>query len=113
MKSIIVGGGIGGLTCAIALQKRGFVAQVFEKTVQLQPVGAGLGLGINAMHVLRELGVSDQVITRGNCLQKMYIRTPKGKILNCVDVRPLVEELGIPAVTIHRADLHEILLVIF
>ena len=106
---IIIGGGIGGLTCAIALTQRGHSVRVFEKTPQLQPVGAGLGLGINAMRVLQQLRIADEVIERGNRLQTMDIKTPAGKILNRVDIRPLVEKFGIPAITIHRADLHEIL----
>ncbi|BBM85522.1 FAD-dependent monooxygenase [Candidatus Uabimicrobium amorphum] len=107
--TIIIGGGIGGLTCAVAMAQRGFNVRVFEKTPQLQPVGAGLGLGINAMRVLRKLNIADEVIKRGNRLQIMYIKTPAGKILNRVDIRPLIEKFAVPAITIHRADLHDIL----
>ena len=106
---IIIGGGIGGLTCAIALTQRGHRVCVFEKTPQLQQVGAGLGLGINAMRVLQKLRIADEVIQRGNRLEIMDIKTPAGKILNRVDIRPLVEKFDVPAITIHRADLHEIL----
>ena len=109
MRSLIIGAGIGGLTCALAMEQRGFEVQVFEKTPELKPVGAGIALGINAMRVLSKLKIADQVIERGNCLERMYIGTPEGKALSCLDLCPLEETFGIPFVTIHRADLHEIL----
>ncbi|MEZ5044044.1 MAG: NAD(P)-binding protein [Saprospiraceae bacterium] len=48
-KVSIIGGGIAGLTTAIALQNIGIDAHIFEASQQMEPLGAGLGLGINAM----------------------------------------------------------------
>jgi len=45
----IVGGGIGGLTAAIALRQSDFHAEVFERAEQLKEVGAGIGLSANAI----------------------------------------------------------------
>ena len=45
---IISGGGIAGLTTAIALQKEGYRVKVFERFKELKEIGAGLGLGANA-----------------------------------------------------------------
>jgi salicylate hydroxylase len=54
---LIAGGGIGGLTAALALLKRGFDVNVYEQAPVLREVGAGLQLSANAIRVLHELGV--------------------------------------------------------
>jgi len=56
MKVIVVGGGIGGLTLASALARRGMQAVVIERAAAIAPVGAGLQLGPNAVRVLIALG---------------------------------------------------------
>ena len=60
---LLVGGGIGGLTCALALAKRGIAVEVFESADMLSDIGAGLQLSPNAMRVLQNLGLA-------NALQK-------------------------------------------
>ena len=49
----IIGGGIGGLTTALALQHFGFESQVFEQAPALHDVGAAIAIWPNAMRVLR------------------------------------------------------------
>ncbi|MGI8989976.1 MAG: NAD(P)-binding protein, partial [Bryobacteraceae bacterium] len=61
MKAIIIGGGIGGLTVAIALSKVGIDAQVYERAPILREVGAGIGLSDNALRVLDGLGLGSAV----------------------------------------------------
>lgn len=58
-KILIAGGGIGGLTAALALLKRGFDVQVFEQAPELREVGAGLQLSANGLRVLYQLGVGE------------------------------------------------------
>ena len=48
----IIGGGIGGLTTALALRHFGFESQVFEQTPALHDVGAAIAIWPNAMRVL-------------------------------------------------------------
>jgi 2-polyprenyl-6-methoxyphenol hydroxylase-like FAD-dependent oxidoreductase len=48
----IVGGGIGGLTLAIAMQRKGYEVKVYENAVDIKPLGAGLGLAANAIKAL-------------------------------------------------------------
>ena len=55
----IAGAGIGGLTAAIALARRGISVAVYEQTAALSEVGAGLQLSPNAMQILRNLGLED------------------------------------------------------
>lgn len=59
-KAIIVGGGIGGLTSAIALRGAGIEATVYERAPELKEIGAGIALASNAMSVFAALGLADQ-----------------------------------------------------
>jgi salicylate hydroxylase len=54
---LIAGGGIGGLTAALALLKRGYDVDVYEQAPELREVGAGLQISPNGNRVLHELGV--------------------------------------------------------
>ena len=55
-KIAIIGGGIGGLTAAVALARRGLAAEVYEQAPALEEVGAGVGLWPNAMAALSRPG---------------------------------------------------------
>src|SRR5260221_4868152 len=55
----IVGGGIGGLTAALALLKRGIDVEVYEQSNLLKEVGAGVQIGSNGTRVLYALGLED------------------------------------------------------
>ncbi|KAI9067863.1 FAD/NAD-P-binding domain-containing protein [Trametes sanguinea] len=60
----IVGGGVVGLTCAAALQKAGVSVKVFEAAAAFGEIGAGIAIGPNAAHILREIGVLDAILQR-------------------------------------------------
>ena len=53
----IIGAGLGGLTCAIALRQRGIEVDVYEAAQKIEETGAGLTLGLGAQHVFRALNV--------------------------------------------------------
>ena len=57
----IIGGGIGGLSAALALQHFGFRVSVFEQAQELREIGAGVTITPNAMHALNFLGVGERV----------------------------------------------------
>ena len=109
-KVIIIGGGIGGLCTAIALQQNGFEVLVYEKVTKLGEVGAGLTLWSNAIKVLRVLGVADQVISAGSKVSRSYIRASNGDILHNTRMGELEIQYGEPVVAIHRSALHKILI---
>ena len=52
-KVVIAGAGIGGLTLAVALQRRGVRVRVFERASQLTAAGAGIGLPANGVKALK------------------------------------------------------------
>jgi 2-polyprenyl-6-methoxyphenol hydroxylase-like FAD-dependent oxidoreductase len=99
---IVVGGGIGGLSAAIALRRAGFEAQVFERAPELGEVGAGISLWPNATRLLKRWGVLDDIVTRGFVAERGAMRTPRGNTLHAMRFR----ERDAPHVLIHRADLH-------
>ncbi|MDN4492977.1 FAD-dependent monooxygenase [Ureibacillus aquaedulcis] len=106
----IVGGGIGGLCTAIALQQAGIETVVFEGSSEIKSVGAGLGIGNNAIKALAKLDLDQQVIEAGRILEAMIIYDETGKQINKMDTKFISEQFGTDNVTIHRAALHGILL---
>lgn len=110
-KIVIAGAGIGGLCAAIALAKRGFVVAVYEQSLQLGEVGAGLQLSPNAMHVLNALGLAAQVKAKAFCPKSAVMRHfQTGKAYFSVPLGDVaIQKYGIDYVHIHRADLHAVL----
>lgn len=106
----IIGGGIGGLCAALALQQKGFKVTVYESAKEIKPLGAGLGIGSNALRSLIGLGVGEEILGYGNVLNKLTIQSYLGRIINQVDFATMSQEIGVENVTIHRADLHAVLL---
>ena len=107
----IVGAGIGGLTLAIALQRKGFNVSVFEKAPSLKPLGAGLALAANAVNAFSEIGIADAVLNAGSILRKLMIKDDSGRILAETNSEKVSKKYNtVNNFTIHRADLHEVLL---
>ncbi len=59
LKILIAGGGIGGLTAALCLARRGHQVTVFEQGAAFGEVGAGIQLSPNCSRVLHDLGLQD------------------------------------------------------
>jgi len=106
MRIAIIGGGIGGLTAAMALRQFGFEPRVFEQAPELLEVGAAILMWPNAMRVLDRLGVAAAVREHGGMLEKGVSLNPRGKRL--YEIRLPITDL--PAIALHRADLQQILL---
>ncbi|GAA0663148.1 FAD-dependent monooxygenase [Natronoarchaeum mannanilyticum] len=107
----IVGGGICGLTAAIALERRGWEPTVYEAATEYRPVGAGILLQTNALLVLDRLGVAERVRETGVPLDDSAIRSPDDRVLKRFDLdRVERDEFCYGFVAIHRADLQRILL---
>jgi len=109
-RAIVVGGGIGGLSAAIALDQMGVEVTVYEQAGEVGEVGAGLILWPNAIKALRKLGLGKEVVKSGAKIFRGEICTPAGKILSGWDSGDLEFRFGAPVIAIHRADLHKILL---
>lgn len=104
--ALIVGGGIGGMTTALALHRIGWQVHVFEQAPVLGEVGAGISLWPNATRVLQRLGVLDALIEAGQPIERVQICKPSGQVLSEVTAGAAFE---VPSLCIHRAALHRIL----
>ncbi|WP_235973966.1 FAD-dependent monooxygenase [Parasphingopyxis marina] len=108
----IVGGGIGGLTAALALLRRGFKVSVYEQAPVLQEVGAGLQISPNGVRVLASLGLMEELEKISFVPQGKEIRLwSTGDTWKLFDLgAESVERYGFPYITVHRNDLHQMLL---
>jgi salicylate hydroxylase len=112
MRVVIVGAGIGGLTAALALMRRGFDVQVLEQARELREVGAGLQISPNGNRVLGALGLTDAVaaIAAEPAGKKVRLWNT-GQTWNLFDLGATSREIyGYPYLTVHRADLHNVLI---
>jgi 2-polyprenyl-6-methoxyphenol hydroxylase-like FAD-dependent oxidoreductase len=112
-KAIIIGGGIGGLTAAIALQRVGIDVTVLERAEELREVGSGLPLFINALRALQKLDLAEELESIGKSVSSGTISTWKGDILADLRTDELVKRLGTISSVVHRAELHTVLLKAF
>jgi 2-polyprenyl-6-methoxyphenol hydroxylase-like FAD-dependent oxidoreductase len=103
----IIGGGIAGLTAAIALQRIGITAHVYEASDAIKPVGAGLGLGVNAMKALRAIDLDEDVARIGQPLKSFSILDEHGKKISHAAFETTNGRFG---VAVHRAELHAVLM---
>jgi 2-polyprenyl-6-methoxyphenol hydroxylase-like FAD-dependent oxidoreductase len=105
MKISIIGGGIGGLTLAIALQQRGIAAHVYEAAAELRPVGKGIWLPTNGMLVMERLGLADILVGQGIELERIEVHDQKQGRLQTIDLGVIKKQFGRTTTSILRADL--------
>lgn len=108
---LIIGAGMGGLTCALALQKLGFKVIIYEQAPQLGEVGAGLTISPNATRALEFVGLGPFMEEHGD-------KPSSGALIHYKTGEALTEtqrdgsfkeRFGAEYYQIHRADLHDAL----
>lgn len=109
-KVLIVGGGIAGMTAAAAIAQAGFRVTLLESALEFGEIGAGLTLTPNAMRGLDFIGICEEAAAMGvePTLQR-FQHWQDGRTLVRVDRSGQREKYGVPYITVHRADIHDVL----
>jgi 2-polyprenyl-6-methoxyphenol hydroxylase-like FAD-dependent oxidoreductase len=107
----VIGGGIGGLSAAVALRRRGIDAQVYERAPNLEriQVGGGLHLWTNAMKALAQLGLDQRMRAMGTVIVDTDCRSWKGGLLATWPIGEIATSMGWPDVGVSRRDMHAVL----
>ncbi len=105
MRAIVVGGGIGGVTAALALAQKGFEVDVYEQARELAEVGAGVSLWPNALKALHQLGLGAALEDLSYVSGEAAIRRADGAVLSSTSADEFVQRFGLPPMVFHRADL--------
>ena len=106
---VVVGAGLGGLTAAVALHRRGWDVQVLERAPRLAPAGAGIALTPNALRCLDLLGVGNAVRERAAMQAGGGFREPGGRWLLRMDLAAVAQRLGDPILVLPRTELVDLL----
>lgn len=110
-KVIIIGAGLGGLTAALALEKRGHRVEVYEQAPHLGEIGAGITLAPNATRVLDAVGLEKEIEAVSTVPTRQGVRHYKtGEILVKTERKENSKDrYGAAYYQTHRADVHKIL----
>ena len=108
---IVVGGGIGGLSAAYALVRKGLRVRVLERAREFGEVGAGIQIAPNCTRILHQYGLLEAAKEQGVLVDNMVMRDAlDGSVLTRLDLRDLERRYGFPYMVIHRSDLHALFL---
>ncbi|URQ62474.1 FAD-dependent urate hydroxylase HpxO [Pantoea alhagi] len=111
MKAIVIGGGIGGMCAALALEQSGYQTEVYEAVKTIRPVGAAISIWPNGVKCLNFLGLKAQLQALGGNMAFMaYNDFRHGQTLTRFSMMPLVESVGERPYPVARADLQAMLL---
>jgi len=109
---IIVGGGIGGLAAALACGQAGARPQVLERAATFSEVGAGIQMGPNVTRTLHAWDLAEDLKEIGFTPHRLEAKdTQTGQVIGSLRLgQRSLDTYGAPSVTVHRADLHRVLL---
>lgn len=111
MKAIITGGGIGGLSAAIALKQCGIETCVYEAVKEIRPVGAAISIWPNGVKCLNWLGMKEKLQQLGGPMEYMSYRDFRGnQTMTRFSLDPLVQSVGERPYPVARAELQAMLL---
>ena len=105
---LIIGGGIGGLTLALALNARGMVCRIYETASEFKPLGVGINMLPHAIRELGALGLERRLKAVGVEAKEFTYFNRHGQLIFS---EPCGRFAGyeFPHFSIHRADLHQVL----
>ena len=108
----IIGAGIGGMTAAVTLAKKGVKVSIFEQAPELSEVGAGLTITPNATKGLMYLGLEKQMKEVGMAHAQQGVRHfETGEMIVPLERgEKMLEKYGAYQLQAHRADVHNVLI---
>ncbi len=108
---LVAGGGIAGMATGFAAARAGWQATVFERAAEFSEVGAGVQLGPNVTRILQAWGLGDALKQVAAFPAGLHARSMNtGEVLATLPIKDAAQLYGAPYVTIHRADLHGLLM---
>jgi 2-polyprenyl-6-methoxyphenol hydroxylase-like FAD-dependent oxidoreductase len=108
---IVVGGGIGGLSAAFALARKGLRVRVLERSAEFGEVGAGIQIAPNCTRILHAYDLLEAAKERGVLPASMVMKDAlDGTVLTSLDLLDMERRYGTPYMVIHRSDLHGLFL---
>ena len=112
MQALIAGGGIGGLSAALACARAGWSVRLHERAPFFSEIGAGVQLGPNAVKLLHGWGLADALAGVAAFPEQLEVRSAlAGDLLGQLRLGTVMtRRYGAPYATVHRADLHGVLL---
>lgn len=105
----IIGGGIAGLSAAIACHQNNIDAHVYEAAPEFKPLGTSLSLWPNAMQCLSDWGLDGEVAARGAMVKQVAWRRPDGRAYFAHALDDLYADVGQSGYCVRRSDVHAIL----
>jgi len=109
MKLLIIGGGIGGLVTALALDRAGIEVEIFEQSQELRELGVGINLLPHAVKELAALGLLPALDKAGIRTRELIYTNRMGQVV-WRELRGLDAGYDVPQLSIHRGKLHGVLL---
>lgn len=103
--AVVIGAGIGGLTSALALHRRGWRVSVLERAARLEPIGAGIALAPNAVKALDTLGLGQWLGDAAVIQGAGGVRRPDGSWLVRTDLGQVAQRFGRPLLVVPRPEL--------
>ncbi|MFD7665032.1 FAD-dependent monooxygenase [Streptomyces sp. NPDC059788] len=110
VRAVVIGAGIGGLTCALALRRVGIDVAVYERATELRAAGSGLSVMSNAVTALATLGIDLGLDGRGRTVTSFTVLDHRGREIRDLPFAEVCEQVGAPSVCLSRSDLQEALL---
>jgi 2-polyprenyl-6-methoxyphenol hydroxylase-like FAD-dependent oxidoreductase len=109
---LVVGGGLGGASIALALARKGFRVRLLEQAPEFGVIGYGIQLGPNVFSMFDRLGITDAVLAKAIVPDELLMidSVDAGRIMSIPTGASFQRRFKRPYILIHRVDLHRILL---
>ena len=110
MNVVILGGGVAGISSAIALKQKGFDVTVYERHESETNIGAGIVVWPNAAYILDKLGVLNEIKSVSGYPSNMQRISSEGESLGLINIESINKIMGYPSLSILRKDFQNILI---